>query len=77
MITEYFKPVFKDIPKTFEMIEELLSKARGASGIPLDYVIRTDLSPADGGDIPGTNYTSKDAEMIACAPICFGAGCGR
>ena len=69
MITEYAKPVFKDMPKTFEMIEKLISKAMGDSGVPLNYVIRTDLYPADGADYTGTNYTSKDAEMIACAPI--------
>ena len=40
-ITEYVKPVFKDMTKTFKMIEELLSKARGDSGFPLNYVIRT------------------------------------
>ena len=57
------------MPKTFDMIEELLSKARGASGVPLNYVIRTGLSPDDGADDPGSNYTSKDAEMIDCAPI--------
>ena len=35
-ITEYFKPVFKDMTKTFEMIEELLIKARVSSGVPLN-----------------------------------------
>ena len=74
MITEYVKPVFKDMPKTFEMTEELLRKARGASGVPLNYVIRTDLYPANGADQPVTNYTSKDADMIACAPILLELG---
>ena len=75
-ITEYVKPVFKDIPKTFEMIKELLSKSRGASGVPSNYVIRTDLPPSDGADDPGTNYTSKDVEMIARAPILLELGVG-
>ena len=35
-ITEYVEPFFKDMPKTFEMVEELLSKERGASGVPLN-----------------------------------------
>ena len=68
-ITEYFKPVFKDIPNTFEMIKELLIKSRGAYGVPFNCVIMTDLSPSDGADDPGTNYTSKDAKIIACSPI--------
>ena len=57
--------------KTFEMIKELLSNSRGSSGVPLDYVISTDLSPVYWADNPGTNYTSKNAEMIICAPIFF------
>ena len=75
-ITEYVKLVFKDMPKKFEMIEELLSKARGASGVPLNYVIQNDLSPAYGADNPGTNYTSKDTEMIARVPILLEPGLG-
>ena len=43
-ITEYVKPFFKDMPKTFEMIKELLSKSMGDSGVPLNYIIRTDFS---------------------------------
>ena len=43
MITEYVKPFFEDITKTFKMIKELLSKARGDSRAPLNYVIRTDF----------------------------------
>ena len=69
MITEYVKPVFKDMPKTFDIIEELLSKARGDSGIPLNYFLRNGLSPADGSYYPGFNYTSKDSKMIACTLI--------
>ena len=75
-ITEYVKPVFKDMPKTFETIEELLSKARGDSGVPLDYVIRTGFSPADRADNPGSNYKSKDVEMITLAPIFLELGVG-
>ena len=41
----------------------------GASNVTLNYDIRTGLSPADGADNLESNYTSKDAEMIACAPI--------
>ena len=75
-ITEYVKPVFKDMPKKFEMIEELLSKTRGASGVPLNYVTRNGLYPADGTDNPGYNYTSNDVDMIACAPILLELGVG-
>ena len=42
-IMEYVKPVLKDILNKFEIIKELLSKARGTSGVPLNYVIRTDF----------------------------------
>ena len=73
-ITEYSKLVFKDMPQIFEMIEELLSKASGASGVSLKYNIRTGLSHIDGADNTGSNYTSKDAEMIACAPILLELG---
>ena len=73
-ITEYVKPVFKDMLKTFEMIEELLSNARGDSGVSLNYVIRTEFSPTEGADDTGTNYTSKGAEMIACAPVVLKLG---
>ena len=62
------------MPKTFKMIEELLSKARGSSGVPLNYVIRTCLSPDDIAGNPGTNYTSKDTEMIARTPILLELG---
>ena len=65
------------MPNTFSIIEELLSKARGDSGFPFNYVIRTDLSPVDGVDDPGYNYTSKDAEMIARAPIVLELGVGN
>ena len=44
-ITKYIKPILKDMPKTFKMIEKLLSKARGVSGVPFNYVIRNYLSP--------------------------------
>ena len=73
-ITVYVKPVFKYMPNTFEMIKELLSKARGASGVPLSYIISTDVSPANGADEPGTNYTYKNTDMIACAPILLEMG---
>ena len=62
------------MPKIFEMIKELLSKARGGPGVTLNYVIRTGFSPADGADDPGNNYTPKDAEMIACAPTLLELG---
>ena len=62
------------MPKISEMIKELLIKARGASGYPLNYIIRTDFYPDDKSDDPGTNYTSKEAEMIACAPILLELG---
>ena len=64
--------MIKDTPKTFEIIEE----ARGASGVPLNYVIRNGLSPADVADDPGSNYTSKDAEMIDHVPIVLELGVG-
>ena len=52
----------------------MLSKAGGASGVPLNYVIRTSLYPYDGADNPRSNYTSKDAEMIARAQILLELG---
>ena len=75
-ITEYVKPVFKDMTKTFDMLEELISNSRGASEVPLNCVIRNCLSPADGVENPGYNYTSKDAKMIAHAPISLELGVG-
>ena len=75
-IPEYVKRIFKDTPKTFNMIKEMLSKASEYSGVPPDYFIRTDLSHADGSDNPGTNYTSKDAEMIARAHTLLELGLG-
>ena len=76
-ITEYVKSFFKDITKTFEMIEEpLFSKALGASGVPLNYAIRTYLSPSDGADNPGTNHTSNDANMIARVLLLLELGVG-
>ena len=64
------------MPKAFDTIKELLSKARGASGVSSNYVIRTDVSPVKGDKKPGTNYTSKEAEMIAHAPILLELGVG-
>ena len=58
------------------MIKELLSKAKGASGVPLNYIIRTGLSPNDRADNPGSNYKSKDVEMITLAPIFLELGVG-
>ena len=73
-ITEYVKPVLKYNPKKFKMTEEMLSKSRGSYGVPLNYVIRTFLSPDDIAGNPGTNYTSKDTEMIARTPILLELG---
>ena len=42
--------------------------------VPLNYVIRTNLYLDDRADDPGTNYTSKYVEMIACAPILLELG---
>ena len=64
------------MPKPFKIIEELLSKARGDSRVPLNYVIETDFPPDDGADNPGTNYTSKGAEMIVRATNFVETGCG-
>ena len=75
-ITEYVKPVFKDMTKTFDMLEELISNSRGASEVPLNYVIRNCFSPADGVENPGYNYTSKDTDMILHAPILLVLGVG-
>ena len=74
---EYVKTVFKDTPKTFKTIEEILGKARGASGVPLNYAISNGLSPADESDNPGSNYTSKDAEIIAREPFVLELGVGH
>ena len=54
-ITEYVKPVFKDMPNTFKMIEELLSKARVTYVVLLNYVTGTGLYPAAGADNTGSN----------------------
>ena len=64
------------MPKPFKIIEELLSKARGDSRVPLNYVIGTDFPPDDGADNPGYNYTSKVSEMIARVPIVLEIGVG-
>ena len=71
-ITEYVKPVFKYMPKTFEMIKELLSKAKGDSGVPFNYIIRTDLSPADRSD----DYLQGRGDDRPCTNF-FETGCGR
>ena len=42
--------------------------------VPLNYVIRTNLYLDDKADDPGTNYTYKNTDMIACAPILLEMG---
>ena len=54
---------------------DILQVDQNNSG-PLNYVIRNDFSPAYGADNPGTNYTSKDTEMIAREPILLELGVG-
>ena len=62
------------VAKTFEAIVEHLGRYRGISGVPLSYVVRTQLLPPNQftdppvGDI-GSAYSSYDAEMVARAPI--------
>ena len=59
----------KDWPRTMESIEEWLRGCLGVTKIPLAYVIRDTIDPPDAGDDPVTNYTSKQDELIARAPI--------
>ena len=61
-------------PKVFDKIKTILTRVRGAAGIPLAYVIRHQLEPPDGDDDPpygedDSKYPSYDEEMIARAPI--------
>jgi hypothetical protein len=61
-------------PKVFDKIKTILTRVRGAAGIPLAYVIRHQLEPPNGDDDPpygkeDSIYPSYDKEMIARAPI--------
>jgi hypothetical protein len=61
-------------PKVFDKIKTVLTRVRGAAGIPLAYVIRHQLEPPDWDDDPpfgeeGSEYPSYDEEMIARTPI--------
>lgn len=67
--------------KTFEAVVKHLGRYRGISGVPLSYVVRTQLLPPNQatdpavGD-PHSKYASYDAEMIARAPIIMGGAVG-
>jgi hypothetical protein len=72
-----YSPLTLDVasaPKVFDKIKTILTRVRGAAGIPLAYVIRHQLEPPDGDDDPpygedDSKYPSYDEEMIARAPI--------
>ena len=72
-----YSPLTLDVasaPKVFDKIKTVLTRVRGAAGIPLAYVIRHQLEPPDWDDDPpfgeeGSEYPSYDEEMIARAPI--------
>jgi len=62
------------VAKTFEAVVEHLGRYRGISGVPLSYVVRTNLLPKGHYSDPavgeqGSQYASYDAEMVARAPI--------
>ncbi len=61
-------------PACFEKIKTILASIRGASGVPLAYVVRARLVPEDQYADPGwgeedSDYTTIDDELIARAPI--------
>ena len=63
------------VSKTFESIVDNLARYRGMTGVPLSYMVQTELHPSDGaydppvGD-PDSEYWSYDEEMVAQEPIC-------
>lgn len=59
----------KDWPRTIDNIEEYLRGCLGTTKIPLAYVIRNDLDVKPEATDPSTNYASRQAELIARAPI--------
>ncbi len=72
-----YSPLTLDVasaPKVFDKIKTILTRVRGAAGIPLAYVIRHQLEPPKWDDDPpygdeDSIYPSYDKEMIARAPI--------
>ena len=56
----------KDWPKTFDAIKEHLHNCLGVTGIPLEYVIRENVTPKED---PADGYATKERELIARAPI--------
>jgi hypothetical protein len=60
--------------KAFEKVKTILTRIRGATGVPLVFVMRHQLIPVDKDDDPpfgeeATKYTSIDMETTACTPI--------
>ena len=60
---------FKDMPKTMDTLRDHLSNFRGVTGIPLDYVVRPEVAPADE---PEDGWPSKLVEMSMRAKIVVG-----
>lgn len=59
----------KDWPRMIELIEEWLRGCLGVTHIPLAYVIRENEDVPLHTDDPEANYSSKQDELIARAPI--------
>ena len=64
----------KDWPKTMESIQEYLRGNLGVTGIPLAYVIRKNEEVTED---PADGWPTKQAEMIARAPIVEGPANAR
>ena len=63
-----------DWSKTLEALQEYLNLHRGITGIPLGYVVRSEIKVKAAADDPsrgsqGSEYETDDHEMIARAPI--------
>ena len=56
-------------PKIMEAVEEYICQFCGLDGIPLSYVARQKLRPADAALDLAKNYSTLDETMIARAPI--------
>ncbi len=59
----------KDWPRNFDTIDDWLRGCLGSTGIPLAYVIRENLDPADDPAGGADNWPSKQDELVARAPI--------
>ena len=60
---------FKNMPKTMELVMDVIRKKRGVTGARLDYVLRKELRPKTSASDPSTNYATIDEEVVARHPI--------